>query len=323
MATDQSTPSRVNRRWFQPTPGKLLGLLLVVELTLLLSNWIHWLPKEWTLLLAVASLGVAMVLFFAWFIFALLFRWRFQFSVRSILIFVTLFAVLCSYFASEFQEAERQQQTARRIVELGGDLKYDYDYEYEQEHQFDDNAHFDPPQPPGSPMLRELLGDDLFDGLSSHSLASIDFRRYAFDMGKGKTIVRVDLTDDNLRELRHLKGLKSIVLWFQPITDAGIVHLQELKSLEHLDLFGTKATDESVKSLAELPNLEHLNVGKTKINPKSLVRLLGTTKLKCLELSDAQIENNGGYDVIQRFFPDASIWRVDSTENGHVTFSNR
>ena len=47
MSADQPTPPKANRRWFLPTPGKLLVVLLTVEGILFLANWLHWIPKGW------------------------------------------------------------------------------------------------------------------------------------------------------------------------------------------------------------------------------------------------------------------------------------
>ena len=43
-------------RWFHPTPGRLLIVLLAVEAALLLSK--PWFPKGWTVLMAVAAVGL-------------------------------------------------------------------------------------------------------------------------------------------------------------------------------------------------------------------------------------------------------------------------
>ena len=49
-------------RWYQPTPGRLLVLLLAVEGTLLLSEQFRWFAfnewKGWTVLIAIATVTV-------------------------------------------------------------------------------------------------------------------------------------------------------------------------------------------------------------------------------------------------------------------------
>jgi hypothetical protein len=308
-------------RWYHPTPVHLLVVLLAVEGTLLLSNWFHWIPREWSLLIGMASIGVAILILFVWFILALLFHWRFQFSLRSLLISVTLVAFVCSCFGTMLQKAEQQQHSAKCITELGGYIEYDYDYNYRQEHMFDDNGMYNPPPPPGSDSLREILGDDLFNGLASFSIASVDFQRYSTSE-KGR-IVRSYVTDENLSILRNLTELRSIELPFQPITDSGVARLKDLKRLEYVNLYGTKITDKSIQSLTELPNLKRLSVGQTQITPVALTRLIGRTHLNCLELSSDQIESIGGWKEIHKLFSEIQIVLLTMTEEGYISSETR
>jgi WD40 repeat protein len=85
--------------WYRPTPGRLLIVLLAVEGVLLLSE--RWLPKHCAVLLAIASVGVTMVLMLLWFVLALCFRWRFQFSIRSLSVATVAVAIPFSWLAVE------------------------------------------------------------------------------------------------------------------------------------------------------------------------------------------------------------------------------
>ena len=77
-------------RWYCPTPDRLIVGLLILEGLLLLSQRVRWFPfnqhKGWTVLIAIAVVGLTMLLMFLWFLGALLFRWRFQYSIRSRLV---------------------------------------------------------------------------------------------------------------------------------------------------------------------------------------------------------------------------------------------
>ena len=65
----------------------MLGLL-ALEGFLLLSAWFRWFPfnqhKGWTVLICLATVGAALVLMFLWFLAALVFRLRFQFSILAL-----------------------------------------------------------------------------------------------------------------------------------------------------------------------------------------------------------------------------------------------
>ena len=82
------------RRWFYPTPSWLVICLLAAECLLWLSERYQWFSfnshKGWTVLIAVAAVGVGTMLLFIWLLFALLFRLRFQFSIRSLLVMVVI-----------------------------------------------------------------------------------------------------------------------------------------------------------------------------------------------------------------------------------------
>ena len=57
-------------RWFFPTPGRLLAVLLAVEALLWLSERFRWFAfqhKSWTVLIAVGSVGAFLVLMLGWF----------------------------------------------------------------------------------------------------------------------------------------------------------------------------------------------------------------------------------------------------------------
>lgn len=76
--------------WFHPTPGCVLLLLLAVEAILFLSERFRWFPfnnhKGWTVLIAIAAVLATMALLLLWFLVALCFRRRFQFSLRSLMV---------------------------------------------------------------------------------------------------------------------------------------------------------------------------------------------------------------------------------------------
>ncbi len=73
--------------WFQLTPGRFVLALLAVEVLLWLSERFGWLAwhKGYAVLTGVAVVGLAMLLILGWFVVALVFRRRFQFSLRSLL----------------------------------------------------------------------------------------------------------------------------------------------------------------------------------------------------------------------------------------------
>ena len=112
-------------RWFHPTPGKLLVVLLAVEGGLMLSK--PWFPKGWAVLIAVAAVGVFLLVMLLWFAVALLFRRRFQFSLRSLLVLTVAVAVPFSWLAVEIKWAREKREAVEAWSKLGGVISYDYE----------------------------------------------------------------------------------------------------------------------------------------------------------------------------------------------------
>ncbi|MGA2034722.1 MAG: hypothetical protein ABSG68_20940 [Thermoguttaceae bacterium] len=82
-----------------------MAMLLVVEGLLWLSERFQWFAfnahKGWTVLIALDSVGVAVLFMLFWFVACLIFRWRFQFSTRSLLVLTVAVALPCSWLGVE------------------------------------------------------------------------------------------------------------------------------------------------------------------------------------------------------------------------------
>lgn len=82
-----------------------------------------------------------------------------------------------------------------------------------------------------------------------------------------------DVTDNDLKQLKHLENLTALNLRFTGITDVGLAALKDLKKLARLDLIGTKITDEGLKTLGELKELTSLTINVEKITDAGLKEL--------------------------------------------------
>src|SRR5215475_8806822 len=74
-------------------------------------------------------------------------RW-FRYSLRTLLVFVTLASAGFGWLGYKVRQAKRQQDTILAIMKLGGTVIYDYEYE---------GAPL-----PGPKWLRDLIGVDFF-----------------------------------------------------------------------------------------------------------------------------------------------------------------
>jgi hypothetical protein len=69
-------------------------------------------------------------------------------------------------------------------------------------------------------------------------------------------------TDDDLRHLSHLTGLRALrCSKSHAITDAGIAHIAGLRELRDLDLYWTSVTDASLATIGAMHHLTHLHLG--------------------------------------------------------------
>jgi hypothetical protein len=124
---DTTTPSH-SGYWPHPTPNHVVIGLLAVEGLLLLSARFRWFAfnehKGWTVLVALAAVGLTLLLLSLWFVAAVLFRRPFQYSLRSLLLLAVVVAIPFSWLATEMQRAREQRDTVAAIHAVGGVIEY-------------------------------------------------------------------------------------------------------------------------------------------------------------------------------------------------------
>jgi len=311
----------------RPTP--LVYGLLGVEGLLWLSERYTWFwfneKKGWTVLIAVAVVGVAMLVMLGWFIVALVFRWRFQFSIRSLFLLTVAVAIPCSWLAVEMKAARGQKDA---VAALAKDARWGdwttYDYQCS------------PPgsEPRGSVWLQTLLGTDFFNDVIEVSIetdAKIDLLP-AFPRLQSLILDHSQITDaglgycPGLHRLRTLslrgtritdEGMMSIVdsvqleaLWLDDtqITDAGLARLAALTQLESLWLYGTQITDKGLAYLARMTKLEELVIDDTQVSDAGLEYLTGLSHLRLLHLNGTKA-TDAGVKKLQQALPNCEIKR--------------
>jgi len=261
----------LKRRWYRLTPDRFLAALLAVEGLLLLSERFEWFEfnrhKGWTVLVGVATLGVAVLLLFLWFAAGLLFRRRFQFSIRSLLGFVLVCAVVCSWLAVQMQQARRQKEAVEALGHFTGCIFYDYQCSGRRW------------EPPGHAWLEEVLGEDFFadiEMVSGLNDALTDAEMEHLESLPRLRVLRMSgrgVTDAGLTHLEGLTQLRDLVLVDSHITDAGLVHLETLARLEVLHLRWMPITDAGLVHLKGLKGLRELSLHATRVTPEGVQRL--------------------------------------------------
>jgi predicted negative regulator of RcsB-dependent stress response len=184
-------------------------------------------------------------------------RW-YQFSLKTLLVVLTL---LClgpgGYVAYEQRKAREQKAAVEAIEKLGGKVETNNKV------------------PGRSPMLRQILGDE-----SVGNVVSV-------------TLNDTDVTDAGLVHLSGLKGLKHLSLNKTQVTDAGLQHLSGLKELTYLCLDGRQMTESGLRHLAGLKELKYLQLQDPELTDAGLVHLAKLKGLKSLFLDNTQVTDSG------------------------------
>ena len=221
-----------------------------------------------------------------------LWRWA-RFSLRTLLVAITLFAVWIGWTMKRIREQERAVQ---RIQELGGTVTYDY--------QIDDAWNKVPfAEPPGPQWIRRLLGPqwrvkvvavNLWNEdacrASDHDLEILHFlpnlMSLSLDSNEG-------ITDDGLALLGQLKKIEQLQLDGTGITDDGLAYIEDLNRLRSLNLSRCKRIDGSgLKHLRRLP-IHALNLNWTSVTDDNLAHLTELKQLEFLELLGTPITDQG------------------------------
>ena len=233
-------------------------------------------------------------------------RRRFQYSLRSLLVFVLLASVFMAWFGARWRAARQQREAVAAIESLGGDVEYDYIRKWIASGA----TTGPPPDPPGPAWARSLLGDDFFAGVVrvgpggrytwSNGSAPAPFTdEWLEHIGKLSRLESLNLrgashiTDAGLAKLEGLTHLRRLELGFTSATDAGLAHVGKLSGLEVLDLLGTEATDAGLGHLRGLTRLEWLRISSSLVTDAGLEHLRGLGELRDLYLSGSHVTAEG------------------------------
>jgi hypothetical protein len=233
-------------------------------------------------LVAVASVGIFLTLMLVWFLLALVFRWRFQYSLLSLLVLMVTVALPFGWLGIETKKAKGQKEAVEWIRKAGGNVLYDCEP--------------DPYSAPGirtpSPTwLRELFGEDLFADVAVVSPFPKDVSDAGLDRLEGLTQLRqlsldgTEVTDAGLEHCKALTQLQVLNLSLAEASDAGLEHLKGLTQLHQLCLNGTKVSGAGLEYLKRLPRLSKLFLSRIQVT-RAGVKKLQQALPNCLIFAD-------------------------------------
>jgi hypothetical protein len=156
----------------------------------------------------------------------------------------------------------------------------------------------------------------LFDGGLRISDFREDVLRYLDSIDiEALDLERVPVTDEGLRHLRALKGLKALSLGDLEITDEALVYLRGLEALEELDLYGNLITDRAMEHLSGLTNLKSIDLGNTAVSDEGIMRLAALPRLETLGL-ESTLVTSAGARRFQEAAPRVEIVKRDEYADG-------
>lgn len=168
-------------------------------------------------------------------------RW-FQFTLRTLFVFMLIVSVGLSWLAVKMQRCRRQREAVEAIGSLGGWVCYE-----------------DPL--PGPVWVRQTFGiDSVSDVHRAGSYSSV-------------------VSDVELQHLEALNSLRELVLANSQVTDAGLAHLKEMSDLQRLSLEDTRVGDVGLEHLNGLTSLEVLSLEGTLVTDDGLEHLKALTRI--------------------------------------------
>ena len=202
--------------------------------------------------------------------------------LRVFLVFVTVVAIGCGWFAFKLNQAREQRQAAEAIGLCGGDVLYDYacypsDYKRAPE------------------WLIEMFG--------------IDFCQDAIQVSPSNRATFNDADLKRLQEnLKRLPRLHYLDVTGTDITDSGLKCLEGLTHLEGLLLSGTKITDAGLEHVKDLCGLDILQLSETSIDDHGLACLTKMNHLRFLGVVDTMV-TDAGIENLKRALPNLHVIR--------------
>jgi Leucine Rich Repeat (LRR) protein len=198
-------------------------------------------------------------------------RRPFQFSLRSLLVFVLLVSIGMSWLGVKIGRARKQREAVEAIEKAGGSAGYE------------DFTNTSVPN-----WARAVFGDDFFFSVRAVGASDPNFG------------------DEEAAYLKELTSLTALSLSYTQVTDAGLMYLKGLTSLSFLDLDDTQVTDAGLVHLKELTDLSTLYLAHTQVTDAGLEHLKRMTSLDLLRLNGTHVTTQG-VDDLRKALPNCDI----------------
>lgn len=214
-------------------------------------------------------------------------RWL-RFSIRSLLFIMFVIAVFSALFGKEIVRTQTERPIVAQIRAAGGSAYYDF--------QATDITK----SPPGSPIVRSMLGDDIYATVNVVLLddpkttdANVAELHKLADL-RDVSVSGYGVTDKCIPSLLRIKHLSSLNLYSTSITSQGLSRLSQAKTLQQLFLYGDSVTDAHLKRLGTFPSLQKLQVFRAPISDRGIKSIGSVTSLQELQIGSTSTVTDKG-----------------------------
>lgn len=169
----------------------------------------------------------------------------FQFRLGALLLVVTVVSLCLAFWQSSIAPFQLQKEAIAELQKLGAEI------------------HTRPANPY---WMEKFVGKEDFVRVDSVTFASSPIK------------------NEQLGQLREIKGLRRLAIYHCPISDDGLAQLRGVDSLEELALQGTNVTSDGIRHIAQIRTLKSLDLRYTNITNESLKHLARLVALEELFL---------------------------------------
>jgi hypothetical protein len=196
-------------------------------------------------------------------------RW-YQYSLRTLLVFVTLCAIPCSWLGVKLKQASREREVAAAFLKLGGEVE-------------------------SSKSSRQGFLETFFSGYPIEHVQGVSL-----------TFCNRIVDDESIADLQQLNWLDDLCLNATLVSDKGLKCVRRLCRLKALQLDNTRTTDSGLDNLKGLSKLVFLTLSNTEITDAGLEKLEGLKELKELQVLSTKV-TPGGLEKLRKALPNCDI----------------
>lgn len=208
-------------------------------------------------------------------------RRRVQFSLRAMLLLVSLLGVALAWYSSECTRIEKHMERKEVLLASGAGV-FDAEEWARYVAPFDERRIGKAPDPP---LGRWLFGDGY-----DYVIFGIDYHSYSMFPSPNE----FHIGDRELNAITSCTELRHLGLAFTDVTDRDLLRLSHLVHLESLDLSGTAITDQSLSAIAQMSKLKSLSMSATQINGSRLYEIAALKGLSSVDLSRTTLDEGLG-----------------------------